>query len=70
MITNRCRIYLETGNMQDIKKMKLEDFRHVLCEYEYINTPVEQRTRTTLSDSQKDMIKYHKEHLQKGGKVI
>lgn len=51
--------------MQDILKMKLYDFRYVVDEFVYMNTPKEDRYKTTLSKSQKDMIKYHKEHLQK-----
>jgi len=55
--------------MNDIKKMSLQDFRYVINQHEYINTPPEKRTRAKLSDSQKDMIAYHKKHFQKNGKV-
>ena len=56
--------------MEDIKNMSLEDFRYVISQYDYINTPPEKRYKKSLKSSQKDMIKYHKEHLQKNGKVI
>jgi len=62
-------VYLQTGNMNDIKKMKLDDFRCVIEQLIRSRTPNENRYKSELSDSQKNMIAYHKNKFQKDGKV-
>jgi hypothetical protein len=56
--------------MKEILKMELRDFDGIVDRFVYENTPREHRYKKELSNSQKDMIKYHKKHLQKDGKVI
>jgi len=55
--------------MNDIKKMKLDDFRCVIEQLIRSRTPNENRYKSELSDSQKNMIAYHKNKFQKDGKV-
>jgi hypothetical protein len=50
--------------MKEIKQMSLDEFRLIVDEYVYENTPREQRYKP-LKESQKRMIDYYKKHFKK-----
>jgi len=64
MKTWRYKIYLQVGNMSDILNMSLHDFRSVIDEMIYENTPIDKRFKKQ-SKSQKQMIKRQKEIVRR-----
>jgi len=55
LIEWRYKIYLQVGNMDDILNLSLYDFKGIINQMIYENTPIPQRTRK-LSKQQKNMI--------------